>query len=504
MAPKRRRVVGKPTRSTKLSSGGGGGGGAGGGAAAARARSPSLRDVALFGARPEIPAELFIVQGRGVYRVRREQIVSLRPTTDPTAAEQARGAHGRQPLIVNAGTPTDANPLAGKCFHDHRFVPTREETHEAQWWDASHSETPPGAPRWVDPARLERYVSPHCYCSAADVLARYAGGVALGPGGAALFQILFLNEGSATFAPRPEMGVDGGWRKWTAQRRVIANNLSKLLIVCPASALNPMLGSDGRPQLAGGGPVPATMPLILACLASIVSDKSPGAPGATHLASIGGYHDRCRLHLLPYAHVAKVHELVAHFELETHFPSLRLPGLLEHADAPLEPWRIKAVAELGPAQGPVPPPEWLRRRAALNCGVPWVVHCDLAHPDGAVDDEGRPELVPLLRDGAEERNGSPWLRLQEAEAATEHHVLVTSALARVAGRAPKVPPLPTSDAAEALGVLKAELVMAKKHIVQLRAECQRLSTRNRELGESLSATAATAATAAAGVASTDK
>lgn len=492
---KRRRAAGKPKRLTNLSSGG---------AAAARARSPSLRDVALFGARPEIPAELFIVQGRGVYRVRREQIVSLRPTTDPTAAEQARGAQGRQPLIVNAGTPTDANPLAGKCFHDHRFVPTREETHEVQWWDASHSEYTQGAPRWVDPARLERYVSPHRNCSAADVLARHAGGAALAPTGAALFQILFLNEGSATFAPRPEMGVVDSWRKWTTQRRVIANNLSKLFIVCPASALNPVLGRDGHPQLDGGGPVPASMPLMLACLASIVSDKSPGAPGATHLASIGGYHDRCRLHLLPYAHVAKVHELVVHFELETHFPSLRLPSLLEHAEAPLEPWRTKAVAELGPAQGPVPPPEWLRRRAALNCGVPWVVHCDLAHPGGAVDDEGRPELVPLLRDGAEERNGSPWLCLQEADATNEHHVQVTSALARVAGRAPKVPPLPTSDAVEELGVLREELVMARQHILQLRAECQRLSTRNRELGDSPSATATVAATAAAGVDATDE
>ena len=108
--------------------------------------------------------------------------------------------------------------------------------------------------------------------------------------------------------------------------------------------------------------------------------------------------------------------------------------------------------------------------------MPWVAHCDMSCPNGVLDAQGRPMLVPLVSDGAEERNGSPWLYLRDEDATTAHHAQVTAALARVAGRAPKASPaaLPTADAAEEARVLRAELKVARQHIAQLSGECQRL------------------------------
>jgi len=446
-------------------------------------RAPSPQEVELFGVRPDAPAELFVVQGRGVYRVRQDQIVSLRCFNprygwNDSNSEGERSYAGRKPLVVNAGKPTVDNPEAGKCFHGHAFTPKPEETHESEWWDPKNPDAEPA--RRADTKALERHVSSHRYCSPADVLARYAGGAALLPTGAALFQILFLNEGSAFFYPRPEEGdPEHVKRPWLRQRNTIAGNLCKLFLVCPQEEVKPMLAADGTPRRVHPSPDReagrdyfASPVMMLACLATIVSDKSPGAPGAAHQTSIGGYHDRCRLHLLPLAHVKKLRELVWHFDLEEQFPTLMRPELAWHADKSLEQWRAQAIAELGPAPCASPPDAWLRKRGALNLGVPWVVHCSMACPSGGVDDEGRPALVPLVRDGAEERNGSPWLYLRDEDAVAVHHAQVTAALARVAGRAPKE--LPTVDAAEEARLLREELKVARQHIAQLAGECQRL------------------------------
>jgi|SaaInlV_125m_DNA_1040241.scaffolds.fasta_scaffold06218_3 hypothetical protein len=453
-------------------------------AAVARPRVPTPQELERFGVRPEAPAELFVVQGRGVYRVRQEQIVSLRPCRSGVDPEQARSYQGRQPLVVNAGTPTEANPQAGRSFHGHAFTPKPEETHESEWWDPKNAESAGATTQGVDPKTLERFVSSHRYCSPADVLARYAGGAALLPTGAALFQILFLNEGRADFASRPPEGAtEETGRPWLAQRNTIAGNLCKLFLLCPQEDVHPELAKDGTPRRVLPAPdreagrddfaCPVTM---LACLATIVSDKSQGAPGAAHQTSIGGYHDRCRLHLLSMAHVKKLQQLVRHFDLETHFPMLVRPELSWHADKPLEQWRAQAVRELGPAPGASPPDEWLRKRSQLNLGVPWVAHCAMASPGGAVDNDGRPALVPLVCDGAEERNGSAWLHLRDEDAVTAHHAQVTSALARVAGRAPRASPsaLPTADAAEEACLLREELKVARQHIADLAADCNRL------------------------------
>lgn len=454
-------------------------------------RQPTAQEIEKFGVCPEVPAELFVVQGRGVYRVRQDQIVSLRCSSakcgwNDENSERERSYAGRKPLVVNAGTPTDVNPQAGKCFHGHAFTPKPEETHESEWWDPKNVEKASPTARGVDPKTLERFVSSHRYCSPADVLARYAGGAALAPTGAALFQILFLNEGSAFFHPRPDEGDPEHTKlPWLSQRSKIASNLYKLFLVCPQEEVNPMLAEDGMPRRVHPSPDRAldsprdsfaSPVMMLACLATIVSDKSPGAPGAAHQSSIGGYHDRCRLHLLSMAHINKIRELVEHFDLEAHFPILVRPELGWHINKSLELWRRDAIADLGPAPSASPPDAWLRKRAALNLGVPWVAHCSMSCPNGDLDEGGRPLLVPLVCDGAEERNGSAWLHLRDEDAGTVHHAQVKAALARIAGRAPKAAPgaLPTASTAEEVVLLQEELKVARQHIAELSGECARL------------------------------
>ena len=60
-----------------------------------RAQLPTFEEVELHGPRPEVADELFVVQGHRAHRVRKEQIVSLRVTQNPVAAERARSAQRR-------------------------------------------------------------------------------------------------------------------------------------------------------------------------------------------------------------------------------------------------------------------------------------------------------------------------------------------------------------------------------------------------------------------------
>ena len=142
-------------------------------------------------------------------------------------------------------------------------------------------------------------------------------------------------------------------------------------------------------------------------------------------------------------------------------------------------------------------PEWLKQRAEVNFGTPWVLHCDLAHPKGEVDDEGRPVLLPLLRNSAEELNGSPWLHLEEKDMSTEHGHNLQVALARVAGTTPKKRPRPRTindevvrthdDALDAtkfkhvVSEMRAELKEAKQKISHLNTKCKRLETSVRNI-----------------------
>tara|TARA_B100000963_G_scaffold323559_1_gene308471 strand:- start:283 stop:1653 length:1371 start_codon:yes stop_codon:yes gene_type:complete len=443
-----------------------------------RAQLPTFEEVELHGPRPEVADELFVVQGHRAHRVRKEQIVSLRVTQNPVAAERARSVEGRLPVVVNAGTPTQTNPIAGECFCGHAFVPKADETHEVEWRDSAEKDAPPTL-----------HVSDHRYCSAVDVLARYAGGEALQVGGRALFVAIFLNEGSSDIAPRVGEGAPG-WDKYTAQRQVIGRNLSKLFLVYP-EAMPPVLQRDAGPAM-------------LACLASIAGDKvSTGAPGGMYQSSIAGYHDRSRLHVLPLGHVSQIRDLVKHFQLEQCFPPFTDSWTSLQEWLPMQQMRTRAIDALGPPRGGVMTPDWLARRRAVPFDTPWVQHCSMEHPTGKRNAQGEPVLLPLVHGSAEERNGIPWLTQDPENAGTEHYRQVSDVLDRIGGEAQKKvraealdakaeAELPEDPVLRALHVenakykrkvktLKSDLDAAKLKIAELEADVNRLTMRNLEL-----------------------
>jgi hypothetical protein len=447
---------------------------------AKRARLQSLDEVDAHGPRPDVPDELFILHGPGAYRVRTEQLASLRVTSDPCVAEYARSIRGRMPLIVNAGG----------CFQGHAFTPKPDEANEVEWRDPPLTKGEK-ARRDVDPRTLTRHVSDHRYCSPADVLARYAGGEALTPLGRALFVILFLNDlGANKFASVPTDASSTHEREeYARQRQVVGNNLSKMFLLHQAAV----------PPLPDQGAGPA----MLVCLASICSDKTEGAPGATYQASIAGYHDRSRLHALSLHHVRHIQKMVAHFQLEPYFPALTASWPL-HEWLPLDLARLRGIDKVGPPRGGVVTAEWLeRRRMQVPFDTPWVQRCSMAYPAGERDPNGKPVLVPLVRHGAEERNGSPWLCLDTADAASEHYQEVGRALdavkafggAEAASRESADAAAPGKELAtlrieiaenrKRVQVFKAALATARDSIAELQGECARLATRNLELATAL-------------------
>ena len=427
-----------------------------------------------YGPQPTAPAELFVVQGRGIHRIRTKQIVSLRPTDDPNQAEWARSFEHRKPLVLNAGTPSARNPDAGACFRNHAFAPKREEVCEVQWADPPPTSKSQLPKRCVNPSLLTPMVSGNHYCSAADVLARYAGGAALEPSGAGLFLTLFLNEGDAN--------VVGCYdSKWMAQRQRIGSNLSRLFLIYPKDV--PPVYSPEH----GHG--------LLACLASICSDKSEGAPGAVHAQSIAGYHDRCRLHLLSPTHARAIERMVEHYQLEASFPQFAQQREMDKWPMSMEEHRYKAIQLLGAPRAGIASPDWLHCRSQIPFDTPWVVHCSMTHPQGERDVTGRPVLVPLVRGGAEERNGSPWLYLNPEDATTEHYHQVKRALASINGTDDEEPKEDSGSDDEEPGedsesdnqalllenaqwqqkveTLKADLVDAKEQIAELTEELEK-------------------------------
>jgi len=424
----------------------------------------TLAQIDTYGPRPSAPAELFIVEGPGIYRVRREQLVSLQtmngPPQDAAQSEHARSAEGRRPVFINAGKPSEANPNAGACFRGHEFEPKVSDVFETEW---------------ADPKPLTCTHGHSVYCSQADALARYAGGRALSEGGAVLFLVLFLNQGEHRLASKPKEGECRN--EWNLQRARVHKNLRNLFLVYPHD-VEPFLALDGWPFRAGNPAARADAaapgllgtPSLLACLATIVSDKSEGAPGASYQASIAGYHDRCRLHVLPLKHAQEIKKLVQHFELGSLFKPL-----VEHdagccGMSKLETYRSNAIRQIGAPGGGDLDAQWLGRRAEMLFAKTWVQHCDMAHPNGEVDGGGNPVLVPLLPGCAEERNGSPWLHLDREHSGSLHHRQVKAALLRICGREPRTWDNPQASDAEVIRALRTELKAARSRICSLQGE----------------------------------
>ena len=427
------------------------------------AKQQTLAQIDTYGPRPSEPAELFIVEGPGIYRVRKEQLVSLQSANglqqDVAKWEHARSAEGRRALVLNAGRPNERYPNAGACFRGHEFKPEVSDIFETEW---------------ADPKPLTCTYGHSVYCSQADVLARYAGGRALSEGGAELFLILFLNQGNHRFESVP---AEGACRKaYEEQRARIYMHLRSLYLVYPHD-VEPFLAQDGWPFRAGdleacddaAAPGRLGTPSLLACLATIVSDKSEGAPGASYQKSIAGYHDRCRLHVLSWKHVLKIKELIQHFALEPFFRPL-VEHDAGHSMSKLETYRSKALSQIGAPPGGDMDAQWLERRAEMLFAKTWVQHCDMAHPGGEVDGAGNPVLVPLLPGCAEERNGTPWLPLDRERSGSLHYRQVKAAFSRICGREPNAWENPKASDAEIIRALRAELKAARLRVCELEGE----------------------------------
>ncbi len=416
-------------------------------------------EVVRDGPRPKAPAEIFTVHNLEAYRIDREQLIPLHLGLGDSYAELLRSAKGRQRLVVNAGKPSATNPNAGACFHaDFGFTPKDAEVYELEWHE---------------PKPLTATLGPSVYCSAADALARYAGGKAL-TDSAELFMILFLNGGESKLPPAPKGGEEASF-EYRKQRTRILNNLQKMFLVCPMHVRATVDGS-GWPN-APGSIDPLVTPMMLGCFASIVADKREGAPARN--ASICGYHDQCRLHILPRAHVRKIKQLVAYFKLGDRLPPVW--DNLEDGQVNLAAHRQRELDRIR-TQYPglvVQSEEWKERHATMLLGKPWVQRCNLAFPSGEMhkyeDGSGappRPVLVPLVRGGAEERNGVPWLYIDE-EDDSAHAWTVRDALVRIAGRTPKRRVSPKEDAVT-IDALTRELRVADEALAQWKAYAKQL------------------------------
>lgn len=411
-----------------------------------------LRDVGL---RPREAASIFCVSGCNTYAISPQQLVSVaahEQTADPVLSddrrvelaqlEARREANNRPMLLLNAGQPTASKPRLGECFkvnaagHSHAFRAEWDELHEKTLsssngvapFDAAYSDEP--------------------FCSNADVIARYAGHRALtAPGGATLFVTLFLNEGEREIADRPGQGAPPeNVKRFVDQKCRFRREIGKLWLLypdrvepaCDARGNAYALGEFEAANAAARAPAPLQVPYVnaragidcrdvrdteyetlgapvLVAFATLQSDKAPGAPGNV----ISGYHDRSRAWVLSPAHVAKLRKIVEHFELEGAFPGLarisgsRLTGTLDMA-------HHRKAAQEGLGEPPAAltdalefDGEWREQRLALLFQKPWVQQCNPEHPGGVKDEAGQPVLVPLIKDGCEERNGSPWLDAEE-------------------------------------------------------------------------------------------
>ena len=433
----------------------------------------TAQDLELYGPRPKDAAEIFTVYGTSAYVIHREQLVPVNhsrfwedfrgPPDGSVYAhlEREREARFRQLVVVNAGKPSPMDPNAGACFHaDFGFTPMESDVHELEW---------------RDPKPLQCTLGDTVYCSPADALARYAGGQALSDqsGSEALFATLFLNHGEHTPAapPDPE-SREGPSEAFERQSRRITGNLLKLFYVCPFLA-EPILGANDYPHRLGDRQNETVSKMMLGCFASIVSDKREGAPAR----NICGYHDRCRLHILPERHIKQLKEIVRHYRLYNFMRGVW--DVLEDGQMNLEVLREREVQKI-----PFAPhtPQWWEQQSAMLWAKPWVQRCNLAHPQGEAREvvPGMPPvpvLVPLVRGGAEERNGVPWLYLGDggggASNDSDHAWAVRDAFVRLRGRMPKRRRNPTEQHVATVQALQQELATWKAYAKQLVDECAR-------------------------------
>ena len=453
-------------------------------------RAKVLRQVDKLGPMPAEPSRCFTLFNKQFYNIDVRHLVSCKVPPGHTGdLELAEGMRQRRRLmIVNAGTPRSHDPDAGKAFHG-----TYERSNEApdeedvltltEWaWPMLPTEAfdccwldplPPVAPGetrkcWVrDPMRVcdpfhDYELGDEPMYSHADVLARYMGHKALCTPSTTAFTNYVMNMDSDLRTGKPIL-ADNETTLWDDQRRRVSVELGKIYLLYPRR-VGPCLDEDGNPfpegeieaaHLDGRAPVPlarppddderrgqaeAPQPVVFA---SILSDRRPGKPGC----SIAKWHDKTRAWMLPPSHVEQIKRIVWHYRLEAVFPALadmhpkRSTALLD-----LDAHREAAFAAIGPAPEPktgevdLVPSAWLAARADAPFGKVWVQHCSRANPSGALEfGTGKPLIVPLLKDRAEERNGVPWLDVDEIDRGTAegegHYAAIQTALGDKLGKA---------------------------------------------------------------------
>ena len=397
-----------------------------------------VKEVDQWGVRPKTPTQLFIIIGVNSYSIHEENLVSLAKD-----AASRRRPLGRRRLTINAGTPTSRNPRAGAWFQklSQGFLPTDCELHEKCYYE---------------PKPLNFELAQHPYCSEADVLARYVGWKALLNKGPFHFLVYFLNQvryctlrsypcllDATVVTEQGDLNLldtpvdDEEFAPFQAQRNRIEANLRKLVLVYPERVEAEL--DDSKPVVAG---VQTDLPYTVACFASILSDKREGTPGASSGTSIGGYHEKCRLWPLALNVLEKIRQVMDHFGID--MPELRNPlaGTLN-----LEDVRKKAMVDIGyPTQLTEDlklDAAWLERRATMPFCKPWVQICNFHHPNGKVDEDNQPELVPLYKGCAEERNGHCWLNPDALNPTLPHGQHVHETMSALIGRAYKRPSVHT-------------------------------------------------------------
>lgn len=457
-------------------------------------RKALLRTVAESGTMPEVPSAFFMPHNKDFYNVNMDQVISCK--AKPGALEWQLGhkkrTEARKISWINCGHPTVNDQDAGKVLagtwsksengvlecEPWPFTPLATEMYECAY--TNPLVVPPGSKvkaggepvKVPDPTRVpdpskDIEVGKTLKYSLADIAGRYAGHKALCTPATTAWTTFVLgcdidySTGKPITASIPtEHTSKENDTLYDKQREAVRKAISKIYLVYPYY-VDGCIGPNGeiypldeleRANEDEREPVPITheddeeaalfapQPVQFV---SIASDKSEGAPGQ----NIAGFHDTTRAWPLPPGHVEQLRKILTHYVLEKDFPLLaNLHAKRNSSMLDLEHHRQRYLEDLG--NPPVRPcnkdelvcKKWLEERAAIPFGKVWVQKCDPQHPHGyVIHGTNTPLLVPLLKNRAEDRNGTPWLDVEKIDRTTPngelHYVHMQTVLHRIVGKA---------------------------------------------------------------------
>ena len=467
----------------------------------AKARRSLLRTVGDTGTEPNAPSNFFMPHNKDYYHVNIGQVVSCKmPPGELDASLGHRNRDCKRRLFwINCGQSTASNQDVGKLLHGTWKAGDDEGTMELTPWPFALLHTEEFSFRFVDPPAHDPkgrragedeaaedasvtfrdptrvpdpardvLVGTTAMYSIADVAGRYGGHKALCTPSTTAWTTLVLGldtdyrTGKPNTAPKPVAGTttEAEDALYGSQRELVKKVLTRLYLVYPAE-VDGCFDAEGRvfpkgeldqAKREGREPKPivydnedeearcAPQPVQFV---SIVSDKREGAPGL----NVAGVHDATRAWPLLPGHVEQLKKILAYYELEAEYPALaNLHAKRNSAMLDLELHRQRFITEIGDAperpytrDQPVSR-EWLKKRAAMPFGKVWVQKFDEHQPNGCVKHgTSEPILVPLLKNRAQCRNGTPWLDVERIDRSTpsgeEHYIDVQIMLHRIVGKA---------------------------------------------------------------------